>query len=419
MSLGLSYSVTECRLCNGDDLERILNLKPTPAGNNFLTLEEKNQNNEPIFPLKLLFCNKCFHIQLGEVVDPTHLFKENYHFVSGTSPVNVKHFENYAEDVISRFNLKKGSFILDVGSNDGTCLNAFKKRGMRVLGVDPAENIAAIANKNGIETISEFFSSSLAKTIKDKYGNPDLITSHNVLAHIEDFHGVIRAISELMNEKSVFIFEVGYFREVFNNLYFDTIYHEHLDYHTVTPLVSYFEKIGMSLFDVEEVDIQGGSLRNFVQLNSGEHVIKDSVLESLKREEIGGFTKPEELKKFQANIDLVKKDLVDLLNDIKNEGKSIAAYGAPTKSTTLMNYFDLNNEIIDYIVDDNPLKQNKYSPLLHIPVVPSNQLFGNKEPDYLLILAWNFAESIIGKVKKTENYSGKYIIPLPSVKVLE
>ena len=418
MNSNLFYHQESCRLCKKPDLSKVLKLKPTPAGNNFLTLEEKLKNDEPIFPLKLYLCKNCFHLQLGHVVSPDHLFKDNYHFVSGTSPVNVNHFENYAGEVISRFELKKNSFIIDIGSNDGTCLKAFKNKGMRVLGIDAAENIAKIANKNGIETKAAFFSKTLALNIKEQYGVPDLITSHNVLAHIEDFSGVMDAISSLMDKNSIFIFEVGYFLDVFKNLWFDTIYHEHLDYHTVAPLKEFFRSMGMELFDTKRVDIQGGSIRNFVQISGGKNKANSSIEELILLEKNEGLTNVSDLKTFQSRIDVVKSDLSQLLKDIKEKSRSIAGYGAPTKSTTLMNYFELDENLIDYIIDDNPLKQGKYSPLLHIPVVSSDYLLGDSQPDYLLILAWNFAESIIEKVKNSSDFSGRYIIPLPRVKIV-
>lgn len=411
----LSRSIKNCRLCNGSSLKKILELVPTPAGNNFLTEKEK-LNPEPKFPLELFFCEDCYHVQLGELVNPSHLFK-NYHFVSGTSKVNIDHFENYAEEMISKFNLKKGSFILDIGSNDGTCLKAFKSRGMRVLGVDPADNIAAIANDNGVETISDFFNMKLSKKIKREYGSPDFITSHNVLAHIDDFSGVMKSISNLMSRETIFVFEVGYFKDVFKNLWFDTIYHEHLDYHTVKPLKLFFEKLNMSLFDVEKKDIQGGSIRNYVQLAGSKNKIESSVDKLISKESLNGLHDFNKLKIFQNRIEDVKKDLRETLTSLKKNKKTIVGYGAPTKSTTLLNFFEIDSTYIDYIVDDNPLKQEKFSPLLHIPIKSSKTLFSNDHPDYIIILAWNFADSIIEKIRKNEDFNGKFIIPLPKVMI--
>ena len=418
MTDNLHYQLNKCRLCGSSDLSIVISLSPTPAGNNFLTEFEKSQNDEPVFPLDVNFCGECFHLQLGHIVDPDHLFK-NYHFVSGTSKVNINHFDHYAEEVISRFNLKEGSLILDVGSNDGTCLKSFQKRGMKVLGVDPADNVAEIANKNGIETIADYFNQDLAKYIRENYGVPSLITSHNVLAHVEDFLGVMNAIKTLMDDESIFIFEVGYFYDVYDNLWFDTIYHEHLDYHTVSPLKDFFDINEMNLFDVERVDIQGGSIRNFVQLKNGSRKIEPSIDELIKLESAKGLHQAQGIMNYQSRIDDIKGELIKMLKDIKESGHSIAGYGAPTKSTTLMNHFELGNHLIDYIIDDNELKQNKYSPLLHIPIVSKKELKKDSKPDFLIILAWNFAESIIEKVKNEGNFEGSYIIPLPKPIILK
>lgn len=417
MNKKLHYELKECRLCKSTDLNSVINLASTPPGNNFLTIEERNIGLEPVFPLIVNVCMECFHLQLGHIVDPDHLFK-NYHFVSGTSKVNINHFDDYAESVIERFNLKEGSFILDIGSNDGTNLKSFQRRGMRVLGVDPADNIAAIANSNGIETLPEYFTEELALNIRQQYGQPDLITSHNVLAHVDDFSGVMNAIKSLMDKKSIFIFEVGYFMDVYKNLWFDTIYHEHLDYHTVFPLQKFFNQLDMELFKVDTVNIQGGSIRNYIQLSNGSNEIEDSVNKLIDKEKTIGLQDIQEIKKFQSRIDYSKSELLKIFKEIKDSGKSIAGYGAPTKSTTLMNHFEINRDIIDYIIDDNKLKQNKYSPLLHIPITSKQKLYEGKQPEYLIILAWNFAESIIEKVSQEAVFKGDYIIPLPNPRII-
>lgn len=411
------YTLLKCRLCDNDNLEKFLELKPTPAGNNFLSEEQLVKNYEPEFPLILNFCMDCSHIQLGHVVNPEFLFKDNYHFVSGTSKVNIDHFESYADEVIKEYNLQEDDLVIDIGSNDGTCLEAFKKRKMRVLGIDPAINIAKIANEKGIETISSFFSKELAIKIKNDFGSPKLITSHNVLAHVENFPDIINGIQTLMNEDSIFIFEVGYFYDVFKNFFFDTIYHEHLDYHTVIPLIPYFKKNNMELFKIERKEIQGGSLRNFIQLKSARNKIDVSVSKMIQQENIAGINTLSKLKEFQDNIDNVRNEFSSLMSEIKNNNNTIAGYGAPTKSTTMLNYFNIDGDIIDYIIDDNPLKQNKFTPKFHIPVVPIDYM-EEDYPDYLVILAWNFADSIIEKVRKTTEYNGKFIIPLPNVRII-
>ncbi len=418
MNQKLYSKLDECRLCESTKLCSVINLEPTPAGNNFLTEEEKNLGHEPIFPLEVNVCEDCFHLQLGHIVNPDHLFK-NYHFVSGTSKVNIDHFDKYADSIIEKYGLEEGSFILDIGSNDGTNLKSFKRRGMKVLGVDPADNVAKIANQNGIETLPEYFTEKLASEIKEEYGHPTLITSHNVLAHVDDFTGVMKAIKSLMNQETIFIFEVGYFSDVFKNMWFDTIYHEHLDYHTVSPLDKFFKLLGMKLFDVETVDIQGGSIRNYVQISNGDYDIQSSVDRLINEEINSGLQCIEEIKKYQTRIDQSKAELLEIFKELKDSGKTIAGYGAPTKSTTLMNHFEINKNIIDFIIDDNELKQNKFSPLLHIPVTSKEKLLQKPQPDYLVILAWNFAESIIKKVNNEGVFEGDFIIPLPIPKIIK
>ena len=222
-----------------------------------------------------------------------------------------------------------------------------------------------------------------------------------------------------MEERTIFVFEVGYFSEVFQNLWFDTIYHEHLDYHTVLPLKNFFKKIGLDLFNVERINMQGGSIRNFVQLNISKRPHNISVQETINEENLKGLHDFSDLLTFQSKINKERIKLNKIVKKIKSEGKAIAGYGAPTKSTTLMNYFGLNSEIIDYIVDDNELKQEKYSPLLHIPIVSKDYLLKEPKPDYLIILAWNFAESIIENVEKEGIFKGEYIIPLPEPRIIK
>ena len=412
MNAILFYNRKDCRLCNSSDLIRFLKLEDTPVGDNYLTLEESKNVEEFLFPLELYSCKNCGHIQLGHIVDKKHLYQTGYHYVSSTSKVFVKHFDDYASHVIEKFKIKKNSLIIDIGSNDGTCLNAFKTRSMKVLGIDPAENIANIANQNGIPTLSDFFNLELAKSIKEKNGNASIITSHNVLAHIDQLENVMKGVYELLDDEGIFIFEVGYFLDVFNNLFFDTIYHEHLDYHTLKPFVLFFDKLGMKIFDVSRVKVQGGSLRIYVQKKVGQYKTQNSVNDLIKLEEEIGLYEQNTLKNFQVRIDFAKKKLQEIVNKLKIENKAIVGYGAPTKATTLMSYFDIGKGVIDYIVDDNPLKQGKVLPLYHIPIYHPDRLL-DEFPDYILILSWNFAEPIMKNLKWYSDRGGKFIVPLP------
>ena len=261
--------------------------------------------------------------------------------MSGTSPVFVNHLNEYAEYIIDLFDLKKSSLIVDIGSNDGTCLSFFKKMGMRVLGVDPATEIAEIASSRGIKTIPDFFSFDLANNIINEYGKADLITSHNTCAHIDELDGVIDGVEVLLKDDGIFVFEVGYFVDVFQNKWFDTIYHEHVDYHTVGPLDKLFNRFDMEMIRVERISPQGGSIRVMVQKKDGSLKRDQSVSELINAEIASGLDKPEALLNFGSQINKVRDKFQSLMRRIKNDGKSIAAFGAPTKATTLSYHFKI------------------------------------------------------------------------------
>ncbi|MBL11157.1 MAG: SAM-dependent methyltransferase [Acidiferrobacteraceae bacterium] len=417
MKQGDFYRKENCRLCDSSTLEKSLVLTPTPPGNNFLK-EIQEGFKEKEYPLELYFCCECFHIQLGHVVDPSFLFQNNYSYVSSTSSVFVKHLEDYSKYVIDKFDLRKDSLIVDIGSNDGTCLSFFKESGMRVLGVDPAKEVCDIAIDNGIDTLNDFFTANLANEIENKYGQASLITSHNACAHIDDLSSVIKGVESLLHETGVFIMEVGYFLDVFENKWFDTIYHEHLDFHTVAPLEKMFEKNNMELIRVERVSPQGGSIRVFSQKKNGVHHKDSTVQELIDLESQIGLDSSKTLKNFEKNINIVKDDFKTIIRDIKSDGATVAAFGAATKATTLMYHFQLDKEDIEFIVDDNPLKQNVFSPGKHIPVVSSEKIY-EQMPDYIVILAWNFAESIMQQHKKYLELGGSFILPMPEPVVVD
>jgi SAM-dependent methyltransferase len=406
---------TTCRLCQGPNLELVLSLKPTPPANAFITAADL-QKDEERFPLDIFFCRDCAHVQLLDVVDPSLLFK-NYVYVSGTSPVFVKHFKDYADRMIREFGLTKDALVVEIGSNDGTLLRFFKDAGFRVLGIDPAEAIARAASQNGVETIPAFFTSKLAESIRAKHGHADLIVANNVFAHADDLPDIVRGVRTLLAARGVFVFEVSYLVDVYEKTLFDTIYHEHLCYHSVKPLRSFFKANGMELIATESVDTHGGSLRATAQLAKGPHAPQVSVETFIAREESLGLDKAATLKSFSAKIDKLRDELYALLKRLKSEGKRIAAFGAPAKATTLMLHFGIGPEFVDFIVDDSPLKQGLYSPGFHIPVVPSEKIYSAK-PDYLVILAWNFADSIIAKHPRFREVGGHFIIPVPTVRVI-
>lgn len=404
-----------CRLCNSSNLISVLKLESTPPANAFVT-EEECIKEQKRYPLKLFFCNNCNHVQLTDVVDPRELFS-NYVYVSGTSPVFVNHFKNYAKTIIKDHSPDLNKYVLDIGSNDGTLLRFFKEMGYKVIGVDPAEEISKKANQDGIFTINGFFNLEMAEKIKDKYSYASLITANNVFAHCDDLSGITDAVSKLLAPEGLFVFEVSYLVDVYQKTLFDTIYHEHLSYHSVTPLIKFFESKRMTLIDVVKVNTHGGSIRCVIKNNSSNAEVKKSVKTFVNLEKSLAFHESSTFIKFSNKIEERKKELCDLLKKIKADKKSIAGFGAPAKATTLMYEFGLNNDILDFIVDDSPLKQGLFSPGLNIPVFSSSQIETLK-PDYLLILAWNFADSIIKNNRKFIESGGKFIIPLPTLEVI-
>lgn len=405
---------TACRLCQSVRLTPAFSLAPTPPANAFVTAEAL-ETVQQFFPLDIFFCDDCFHVQLLDVVDPSLLF-ENYVYVSGTSPVFVAHFRDYANDLIDRFALPENSLAVDIGSNDGTFLGFFRDKGLRVLGVDPAQDIARAACENGIETIPAFFNPELAGKIRTDHGPASLVTANNVFAHIDDLHGVAAGVRELLAPDGIFAFEASYFVDVYEKTLFDTIYHEHLDYHTVKPLRAFFVENGMELIEAVRVPSHGGSLRGMAQLSGGGRPVGASVGDLVRLEEELGLDRVETLTEFFGRIDALGRELRLLLRDLKAEGKSIAGFGAPAKATTLMHHFDIGPDVIDFIVDDSPLKQGLFSPGFHIPILSSTSIY-DRRPDYLLILAWNFAAPIMAKHKAYTDAGGRFIVPLPKLEI--
>ena len=405
---------TTCRLCGGSRLSEVLSLAPTPPANAFVS-EDRLSEMQPTFPLDVFFCQNCHHVQLLDVVDPAVLF-ENYVYVSGTSPLFIKHFNDYAALIIDAYSPPSGSLVFDIGSNDGTLLKAFKKAGHRVLGVDPAKDIAAQATVDGIETITGFFSTSMAGDIRADHGAASVITANNVFAHIDDLGGVLDGVRDLLTEEGVFVFEVSYLVDVFEHTLFDTIYHEHLAYHTVGPLVSFMRAHDMELIGTERVASHGGSLRAVAQIKDGSRQVSGSVGGLIDLERKMGLDEAETYRDFGRRIDVLKEELSALLRAKKAAGRTIAAFGAPAKATTLMYHFGIGSDVIDFIVDDSPLKQGLYSPGMHIPVVPSSAIY-DKKPDDIVILAWNFAAPIMEKHKAFQESGGQFIVPLPAIEI--
>ncbi len=405
----------QCRICKSTYLRKVFDFGTTPPANAFLTKKQLKQK-ENRYPLMVNFCKHCGLLQLSHTVDPKILFK-NYVYASSTSTVFVDHFKSYARTVVKFLKLPKRSLVIDIGSNDGILLKPFKDLGMNVLGVEPAENIAKIANKAGLPTLSRFFSPTLARTIKKKYGQTSVITANNVFAHINDIDQVVEGVLTLLTSNGVFVTESAYLVDFLEKNLFDTIYHEHLSYYAVRPLITFFRRFGMRIFHVERVSSHGGSIRIFAARNDAIYAKNASVSDLVELEEKMKLHTLKPYIDFSKRVGRNKETLTKLLQRLKKKGKRIAGYGAPAKGNTLLNYFRIDKTLLDFIIDDSLLKQKLYTPGTHIPVVSPIQLL-EKKPDYLLILAWNFAGALMKTHHLYHDQGGKFIIPVPTPTVI-
>lgn len=401
-----------CRACGSNDLLLFLQLGPTPVPNGFLKAYHRHQA-ESFYPLDVCFCKSCGLVQLAHVVSPKVMFK-NYVYIPSTSETMRTHFTSLAHQAIKKAGTKEGDLVLDIGSNDGTLLSAFKKQKMKVLGVDPAENLARKANKEGINTICALFTKSLAKKIKKDMGQVKIITATNVVAHVHDLHDFLEGIKILLSDKGFFIAEFPYLFDLIENVEFDTIYQEHLSYFSITPFDKLLKKHGLNLLDVERLPVHGGSVRIFV---SKKGVNSVRVKKLLKLEKKKKLLSPETYLKFRRKVDKIRHELVQQLWSLRLKGKSIVGYGASAKGNVLLNYCRIGPETLDYIVDSIPYKQGKYTPGMHIPIFAESKLLED-HPDFALLLAWNFADEIIKKQAQYRKKGGKFILAIPKLTIV-
>jgi SAM-dependent methyltransferase len=408
---------TVCRLCDSPRLDFAFALTPTPPANSLVPADQL-EAHETTYPLDVYVCADCGHTQLLAIVDPAVLFS-HYPYVSATSSVFVDHLRDYAADVVTRLDIPREALVVEVGSNDGTFLRWFQGHGMRVLGIDPAENIAAEANAAGIPTLNAFFTPDLAARVRAEHGPAAVLVANNVFAHIDDLHAVFEGVRALLAPDGVVAFEVGYFVDVAGGTLFDTIYHEHVSYHTVRPLIPFLARHGLELFDVQRNLSQGGTIRVFAQPQGAGRPVTAAVAElcALEERELGARAL-EGTMRLGERIEVARETLTTLLADLHAQGRRVAGYGAPAKATTLMYHFGLGRESIPYVVDDNPRKQGLFTPGLHVPIVSAEALQGDEAPEYLLILAWNFADPIMRNNHAFADAGGRWIVPLPRVRVV-
>ncbi|OGZ71032.1 MAG: hypothetical protein A2904_01480 [Candidatus Staskawiczbacteria bacterium RIFCSPLOWO2_01_FULL_33_9] len=363
------------------------------------------------------FCPKCSLVQILDTIPPADLFVD-YVYFSAVSTQFLEHCKENATYLTEKLHLSPESLVLEIASNDGSQLQAFKDLGIPVLGVDPAKNIAKVANERGIKTIDEFFSYGLAKKLKEEqHIQADLIFGANVLAHVEGIVDFVKGVKELLKPKGTAVFEFPYAKGLIENK-FDVIYHEHVFYYSLIALIHLFKTADLEIYDVKMTPMQGGSLMFFAS-HTGAFPIHQNVKDLVAKEIESGFDKLETYQKMSENVLGIKKNLLNLLIKIKSEGKKIAAYSASAKGTVLLNYFGINSNYIDFIVDKSEAKQGLYTPGTHLLVYPPEKI-SQEKPDYVLILCWNLADEVMQmeELKNWRQGGGKFIIPIPEVKIL-
>ena len=369
----------------------VLSLRPSPLGDDFVGVDRIGEP-QPCYPIDCYLCRECGHLQLLDVPDPEELFR-NYTYRTSVSLGLVEHFGSYAWHAVESLAIRKGSLVVEIGSNDGSLLKAFKTEGMEVLGIDPAREIAMQAISEGVPTIPEFFSHRLALDIVRDHGKASLICANNVFAHIDDMEDIATGIRSLLEPDGVFIFEVSYIVDMIDHMAFDTIYHEHISYHALTPLEKFLNQHDLTIFDAVRVQTKGGSVRVFAQPRvTGKRRRRNAVLDLLAEEDRRGICNPEIYQEWGEAIDGLKRDVMAYIDGAIAAGKTVAAYGASTTTTMLLYHFELENRIW-FLVDDNPAKRDKFSPGAHIPVFDPTALVDMK-PDVVVILAWLYADKI-------------------------
>jgi hypothetical protein len=406
-----------CRLCDSRNGFKFLDLGYHPPSDQFL---EKEKINNPItyYPLEVFNCLNCGFKQLGYIVDPKILYQKNYPYESSLTKAGKDHYFLFAKSIVERFDIKKKDLVVDIGSNVGTLLRGFKKYGIKVLGIEPANNICKIAKKNKIPTVNSFFNSKVVKKINSKYNKPKIITATNVFAHVDDLKSFTNNIKNILDKKKgVFIIESPHFYFLFKNLEYDTIYHEHLSYLTIKPLVHFFKNFNMEIIDVEKKDIHGGSVRIYVSF-IGNYKISKKVQAFCNLEDNKLLNSKKNLINFSKRVKINRIKLVSLLNKLIKQGKKIIAVSAPAKGMTLLNYCKIDLDYLSFATEKSTLKQGLFTPGTRIPVFSDSKIYKFK-PHYALLLAWNFSNEIIRNNIKFLKNGGKFIIPIPKIKIID
>ena len=399
--------IQNCRLCHSENFEVFLKLGTMPLAGNFLKKEDVGKENA--YPLDVCFCKNCGSVQVLEMI-PRDTFFRDYRYLSSVTAKSVlEHFKTYASEIKERF-LPNGGFVLEVACNDGILLEPLKNLELNVLGVDPAKNITKIAKGKGLDVIDDYFGLDLSKQILEKYDKANVIVGNAVFAHVDDLNDILLGVKNLLKDDGVFIFEVNYMGDMIDELQYDVIYHEHTMYHSVLALKKFLEQYEMKIFDVKHLAIRGGTIRIYSSFKNTHFEVSNNVQSLIDSELQKGYDKLETFKNFAKKCEEHKSEILNLLHDLKKQGKKIIGYGMSGRGNTMLNYWQVSTNIIDYGIDASPERYGRFVPGMHIPIKPPQPMI---DVDYVLLLAWIFADDIIEKEHGFVENGGKFIIPFP------
>ncbi|MEP7145903.1 MAG: class I SAM-dependent methyltransferase [bacterium] len=409
----------KCRFCNNNLGFVFIDLYNSPPSNSFLTKEQLS-DEEKYFPLKIFVCENCFLVQAGEYKKANEIFDKDYIYFSSYSKSWLKHCEDYAEKIISRFGINNESLVMEIASNDGYLLQFFNNKNIPVLGIEPTAGTAKVAVTKGINTIVEFFSESFAKRLITQNSKADLLIGNNVLAHVPDINDFVKGLKIALKQDGVITMEFPHLQKLVEENQFDTIYHEHFSYLSLTTVDNIFDVHGLSIFDVDELPTHGGSLRIYAQHKENNNLRpgENNVQNLKEKEAAAGMKEINYYKGFQEKANKIKYDLLEFLIAQKKKGKKIAAYGAAAKGNTMLNYSGIRSDLINFVVDASPYKQNKFLPGSHIPVMSEAEL---KEfrPDFILILPWNIRDEIIDQLHYAKEWKARFVTAIPELKIIQ